>query len=70
VEVKVFQQWHRHLEFKMHEYYESEFWEMVYQEYGVADEIDILSEQVVQIVYPRPGVIILFTNEADSYDQE
>ncbi len=43
---------------------------MVYQEYGVADEIDILSEQVVQIVYPRPGVIILFTNEADSYDQE
>tara|TARA_A100001391_G_scaffold47900_1_gene28557 strand:+ start:4552 stop:4728 length:177 start_codon:yes stop_codon:yes gene_type:complete len=58
------------LEFKMQEYYESEFWEMVYQEYGVADEIDILSEQVVQIVYPRPGVIILFTNEADSYDQE
>ena len=64
------QQWHRHLEFKMNEYYETEFWDMVYNEYGVQDEIDILSENVVQIIHPRPGVIILFTNEADSYDQE
>ena len=54
----------------MNEYYETEFWDMVYNEYGVQDEIDILSENVVQIIYPRPGVIILFTSEADSYGQE
>jgi hypothetical protein len=42
---------------------------MVYNEYGVSDEIDILSENVVQIIHPRPGVIILFTNEVDNYDE-
>ena len=54
----------------MQEYFDIEFWDAIYNEYGVADELDILSENVVQIIHPRPGVIILFTNEADSYEQE
>lgn len=36
---------------------------MVYQEYGVDDELDILSENVSQIITPMPGIIILITKE-------
>ena len=47
----------------MTEDYEAEFWDMVYQEYGVDDELDILSENVNQIITPMPGIIILITKE-------
>jgi uncharacterized protein YybS (DUF2232 family) len=47
----------------MNEEYETKFWDMVYQEYGVDDELDILSENVSQIITPMPGIIILITKE-------
>jgi hypothetical protein len=47
----------------MDEFYEGEFWEMVYQEYGVVDELDILSENVIEIIQPQPGIIILITKD-------
>tara|TARA_B100001939_G_C16574816_1_gene460145 strand:+ start:433 stop:597 length:165 start_codon:yes stop_codon:yes gene_type:complete len=47
----------------MDEFYEGEFWEMVYQEYGVVDELDILSENVLEIIQPQPGLLILITKE-------
>ena len=45
------------------EYIEAEFWDMVYQEYGVVDELDILSENVLEIIQPQPGLIILITKD-------
>jgi hypothetical protein len=42
---------------------ETEFWDIVYQEYGVNDELDILSENVTEIITPQPGIIILITKE-------
>ena len=47
----------------MQEYFDSEFWDVVYNEYGVTDELDILSENVTQIFTPVPGIIILITGE-------
>jgi hypothetical protein len=47
----------------MQDYYDVEFWDLVYEEYGVMDEIDILSESVIQIITPMPGVIVLITKE-------
>jgi uncharacterized protein YybS (DUF2232 family) len=47
----------------MNEEYETKFWDMVYQEYGVDDELDILSENVSRIITPMPGIIILITKE-------
>jgi hypothetical protein len=47
----------------MEEYYEDTFWETIYNEYGVVDEIDIMGEDVKQIIYPAPGIIILLTGE-------
>jgi hypothetical protein len=59
-----YQQWHRHLEYRrMQDYFDTEFWDLVYEEYGVTDELDILSENVTQIITPAPGVIILITQE-------
>jgi hypothetical protein len=52
----------------MDEFYDGEFWDMVYQEYGVVDELDILSENVLEIIQPQPGLIILITK--DFYDQK
>tara|TARA_Y100000401_G_C8277491_1_gene201620 strand:- start:689 stop:844 length:156 start_codon:yes stop_codon:yes gene_type:complete len=47
----------------MQDYFDSEFWDVVYNEYGVTDELDILSENVTQIFTPVPGIIILITGE-------
>ena len=65
----MYQEWHRHLESKrMQDYFDSEFWDLVYDEYGVTDELDILSENVTSIITPSPGIIILITR--DFYDQK
>jgi len=45
------------------EFVENEFWEMIYKEYGVADELDILSESITQIITPTRGIIILITKD-------
>ena len=45
------------------DYVDDAFWEVIYQEYGATDELDILSENVNQILYPTPGIIILITQE-------
>lgn len=47
----------------MQDKYDIDFWEMVYNEYGVTDELDILSENVVEYITPMPGIIILITKE-------
>ena len=47
----------------MQDYFDVEFWDLVYQEYGVTDELDILSENVTEIITPTPGIIILITQE-------
>tara|TARA_A100001388_G_scaffold230636_1_gene182721 strand:+ start:1795 stop:1956 length:162 start_codon:yes stop_codon:yes gene_type:complete len=47
----------------MQEYFDIEFWDAIYNEYGVTDELDILSENVTQILQPAPGIIILITQE-------
>ena len=47
----------------MQDYFDTESWDLVYEEYGVTDELDILSENVTQIITPAPGVIILITQE-------
>ena len=41
------------------DFVENEFWDMIYQEYGVTDELDILSESVTEIITPQKGIIIL-----------
>jgi len=59
-----YQLWHRHLEYKrMQDYFDVEFWDIVHEEYGVTDEMDILSENVLEIITPMPGVIVLITKE-------
>jgi len=57
------QLWHKHLECNMDEFVETEFWDMVYNEYGVMDEMDILSENIVEIITPTKGIIILITKD-------
>jgi|32_taG_2_1085360.scaffolds.fasta_scaffold04012_3 hypothetical protein len=47
----------------MDEHYEEAFWETIYNEYGVVDEIDVLNEEVQHVIYPAPGIIILLTGE-------
>jgi hypothetical protein len=47
----------------MDEYLETEFWDMIYQEYGVEDELDILSENISEIIMPIKGIIILITKD-------
>jgi hypothetical protein len=47
----------------MDEYLETEFWDMIYQEYGVTDELDILSENVTKIINLPEGIIILITKD-------
>jgi hypothetical protein len=47
----------------MDEYYEDTFWETIYNEYGVVDELDVMGDSVRQIIYPAPGIIILLTGE-------
>jgi hypothetical protein len=49
----------------MDEYYEDTFWETIYNEYGVVDELDVMGDNVKQIIYPAPGIIILLTGELD-----
>ena len=65
----MYQQWLKHLEYsRMQDYFDVEFWDLVYKEYGVTDELDILSENVTEIITPTPGIIILITR--DFYDQK
>lgn len=52
----------------MQDSYDVNFWDMVYEEYGIADELDILSETVVEYITPMPGIIILITK--DFYGKE
>ena len=63
----MFLQWHKHLDYlkmqEYQEYFDSEFWNTIYHEYGVTDELDILSEEVTEIMTPIPGIIILITRE-------
>ena len=60
----MFLQWHKHLDYlKMQEHFDSEFWNTIYHEYGVTDELDILSEEVAEIITPMPGIIVLITRE-------
>ena len=47
----------------MDEFLETEFWDIIYQEYGVTDELDILSENVTEIINLREGIIILITKD-------
>ena len=47
----------------MQDYFDSEFYDIVFNEYGVTDELDILSESVLEIITPMPGVIVLITKE-------
>tara|TARA_R100000742_G_C4279602_1_gene104693 strand:+ start:382 stop:546 length:165 start_codon:yes stop_codon:yes gene_type:complete len=47
----------------MEDYADVEFWDMVYNEYGVQDEFDILSENVENIIYPVSGIIIFITKD-------
>ncbi len=59
-----FQQWHKRLDNKkMQDYFDTEFWDIVYTEYGVTDELDILSENVTEIITPVPGLIVLILKE-------
>lgn len=70
----MYQQWLRLLEAnKMEDYLneDEEFWEMVYQEYGEQDTMSEFDNQaIVQILCPRPGIIILFTEEIGGHAQE
>ncbi len=47
----------------MQEHYDTSFWDMVYQEFGVTDELDILSEGVEEIITPMRGIIVIITKE-------
>lgn len=47
----------------MQDYYDNDFWDLVHAEYGVTDELDIMSEGVTDIIQPMPGVIILITKD-------
>lgn len=59
----MFLEWHKLLDYKMQEHYDTNFWDMVYQEFGVTDELDILSEGVQEIITPMPGIIVIITRE-------
>jgi len=59
-----YQRWHRHLEYKkMQDYFDVEFWDIVNEEYGVTDDLNALSGNVLEIITPMPGVIVLITKE-------
>ena len=47
----------------MQDYFDTEFWDIVHTEYGVTDELDILSENVTEIITPVPGLIVLILKE-------
>lgn len=47
----------------MQNYFDSEFWDLVYNEFGVTDELDILGENVTEIMTPLPGIIVLITRD-------
>ena len=53
----------------MQHYFDREFWDLVYQEYGVTDELDILSENVLEILTPMPGIIVLITKDFHSGEE-
>jgi hypothetical protein len=47
----------------MQDYFDVEFWDIVHTEYGVTDEIDISNQNILEIITPMPGVIVLITKE-------
>ena len=57
----MYQQWHKHLELNMDDYLESEFWDIIYQEYGAAE--DLMTDNITEIITPQRGIIILITKE-------
>ncbi len=52
----------------MQDYFDSEFWDLVYDEYGVTDELDILSANFENLIQPSPGIIILLTRDYDDHN--
>lgn len=57
----MYQQWHKHLELNMDDYLESEFWDIIYQEYGAAE--DLMTDNITEIITPQRGIIILITKD-------
>ncbi len=57
----MYQQWHKHLECSMDDYLDSEFWDIIYQEYGAAE--DLMTENITEIITPQRGIIILITKD-------
>ena len=47
----MYQQWHKHLECSMDDYLDSEFWNIIYQEYGAAE--DLMTENITEIITPQ-----------------
>lgn len=47
----------------MQEEFDVTFWDMMYDEFGVQDELDVLSENVENIIYPVEGIIIFITRD-------
>jgi len=47
----------------MQDYFDVEFWDIVNEEYGVTDDLNALSGNVLEIITPMPGVIVLITKE-------
>jgi len=45
----------------MDDYLESEFWDIIYQEYGAAE--DLMTDNITEIITPQRGIIILITKE-------
>lgn len=59
----MFLEWHKLLDYKMQEHYDTSFWDMVHQEFGVTNELDILSQGVEEIITPMRGIIVFITRE-------
>ena len=57
----MYQQWHKHLELSMDDYLDLEFWDIIYQEYGAAE--DLMTDNITEIITPQRGIIILITKE-------
>jgi len=47
----------------MQEEYDVAFWDIMYDEFGMQDELDVLSESVENIIYPVEGIIIFITKD-------
>tara|TARA_E500000081_G_scaffold34110_1_gene37926 strand:+ start:11316 stop:11465 length:150 start_codon:yes stop_codon:yes gene_type:complete len=45
------------------EFIDDAFWDLVYNEFGVVDEIDTFHTPIHSVIYPAPGIIILLTED-------